>query len=104
MSVCKLIINPFAEQDILEARDWYNEQKEDLGMELLQEIKKTIMSIEHNPLKFQIVRKDIRRALIDRFPYSLFFTVNEPIVNVFALFHNSRNPSIWKKRGIITSK
>ena len=98
MSVYRLIINPFAEQDILEARDWYNEQKENLGNELIQEIKQTVISIEVNPLQFPEVRKNIRRAIVNRFPYSIFFTVNTTVINVFALFHTSRNPKVWKKR------
>ena len=68
----KLIINPFAEQDILDARDWYNDQKENLGSELLQEIKNTIHSIEVNPLQFPEVKINIRRAIVNGFPYSVF--------------------------------
>lgn len=84
MSKYKLIINPFAEQDIIDARDWYNEQKENLGNELLQEIKEIVGCIEGNPLQFPEVRKDIRRAIVCRFPYSVFFTNKPPFINVFA--------------------
>jgi hypothetical protein len=72
MSEYRLIINRFAEQDILEARDWYNEQKENLGNELIQEIKQTVISIEDNPLQFPEVRKSIRKAIVNRFPKSVF--------------------------------
>lgn len=44
MSNYKLIINPFAEQDIRDARDWYNEQKENLGSELIIEVKQTLIN------------------------------------------------------------
>ena len=98
MNNYRLIINPFAEQDILDARDWYNEQKENLGNELIQEIKQTVSSIKDNPLKFPEIKKGIRRAIVSRFPYSIFFTLNAPIVNVFALFHTSRNPKVWTMR------
>ncbi len=98
MSNYKIIINPFAELDILDARDWYNDQKENLGSEFILEIKHTIEKIEINPLQFPEVKKDIRRALVNRFPYIIFFTVYEPVVNIFALFHTSRNPKVWKSR------
>jgi plasmid stabilization system protein ParE len=98
MNKFKLIINPFAEQDILEARSWYNEQQEDLDNELLHEIKRTIKIVQSNPYQFPIIKWDIRRAILKRFPYSIFFIVSPPIINVFALFHNSRNPKIWKSR------
>ena len=98
MNSYKLIINPFAEQDILEARDWYNHQQEGLGNELIQEIKDTVKSIENNPLLYAAVKKDIRKAVTRRFPYSLFFTIIETKIIVFAVFHQSRNPRIWKTR------
>ncbi|MDX9771709.1 MAG: type II toxin-antitoxin system RelE/ParE family toxin [Tenuifilaceae bacterium] len=94
----KLIINPFAEQDILDAQDWYNDQTENFGSELVQEIKHTIHSIEVNPLQFPEVKRNIRRAIVNGFPYSVFYTINKSVIIVFALFHHSRNPRIWRKR------
>lgn len=96
MNSYSVIINPFAEKDIVDAKNWYNKQKEKLGNELLQEIKQTIQSIEENPLQFPEIKSEIRRAIVNRFPYLIFFTVDAPIINVFALFHTSRNPKIWK--------
>jgi plasmid stabilization system protein ParE len=88
MSEYRLIINRFAEQDILEARDWYNEQKENLGNELIQEIKQTVISIEDNPLQFPEVRKSIRKAIVNRFPYSIFLTssLNSHLIRKWQIF------------------
>lgn len=94
----KLIINPFAETEIKEAREWYNSQKNNLGEEYLAEFKKTVLRIQSNPFQFPIIMKEIRKADTGRFPYSVFYYVNQSVINIFAVFHTSRNPMIWKQR------
>jgi hypothetical protein len=44
------------------------------------------------------VFKNVRRALLRRFPYSLFFVVEDEALIVIACFHASRDPSHWQKR------
>jgi hypothetical protein len=94
----KLIINPFAELELEEAKDWYNLQQDNLGNEFVMEIDKTIIRIKENPFQFPKEKKQIRKAVAKRFPYSLFFYVDDLIINIFAIFHSSKNPMIWKKR------
>lgn len=52
----KLIINPFAEEDLVSSNNWYEEQKEGLGKEFILEIKKTIIKIQQNPEQFPIYK------------------------------------------------
>ena len=94
----RLIINPFAEEDLKEAKKWYDLQLDSLGDDFLQEIRKTIFHIQENPFQFQKVRKQTRRAVVKRFPYLVYFVVNNQVINVFAVFHSSRSPKVWKKR------
>lgn len=93
-----LIINPFAESDLKISADWYSLQKERLDGEFIEEIEKTILRILENPLQFPIVRKHIRMAILKRFPYGLYFYVADNVINVFAVFHFSRNPKVLRKR------
>jgi hypothetical protein len=52
-----------------------------------------------NPKHFQVVFKNVRRALLRRFPYSLFFVIEEDdTLLVIACFHASRDPAQWQKR------
>ena len=51
-----------------------------------------------NPGQFPIVFRNVRRALLPQFPYSLFFVVEGNTLLVIACFHASRDPSQWKKR------
>ena len=94
----KLLINPFAELELIQAKGNYNLLKEDLGERFVKEIDKTINNINKNPFQFPIEKKEIRKAVISNFPFVIFFYVVNSTINVFAVFHTSRNPMIWKKR------
>lgn len=93
-----LIINSVAEKELEEATNWYNIQKENLGKSFVLEVDNTIMRILENPFQFPKVKKQIRRAVVRRFPYSIFFYVDDFTVNIFAIFHTSRNPKLWNNR------
>jgi len=93
-----LLIGPFAEIDLKEAKDWYDLQRDDLGAEFIGEIKNTIYRIQENPEQFPFIKSGIRKAIVKRFPFVIFFSVNDELINVFAVFHVSRNPMIWNNR------
>ncbi len=98
MKKFRLFINKFAEKDLEDSKKYYDEQREGLGTEFLLEVKETITKIEENPYQFQKVEKEARKASINRFPFGIFYIVKDLIINVFSIFHFSRNPETWKKR------
>jgi plasmid stabilization system protein ParE len=87
-----------AKMDIYHAKKWYNLQKHNLGTEFIDEIDNVYERIKFNPNQFPIIKKDIRKAVVKRFPYCLYYVVEPEIIRIFAVFHNSRNPIIWKQR------
>lgn len=93
-----LIINPFAELDLKLAKEWYDLQRYKLGEEFVLEIEKVFIRIAKSPKQFPIEINNIHKAVVSRFPFSIYFTILETKIIVFAVFHNSRNPIIWKKR------
>ena len=94
----RLIIKPFAESDAAEAVAWYQNISEGLGDEFLAALQKKILAIQNNPDHFQLVHKNIRRALTERFPFAIFFIVESDTIYVLAILHTMRSPAIWKKR------
>jgi toxin ParE1/3/4 len=94
----KIILKPFAELDTTEAANWYNDKREGLGNEFLLAIDAKINAIKRDPNHFQVVYKDIQRALTERFPYGIFFIVEGDTIFILAITHTRRNPIIWKKR------
>ena len=100
MKIYRLIISDFAESDLKLAAEWYASQKEGLELDFVEEIEKTIQRIQDNPQQFAVVRKKIRMSIVKRFPYGIYFYVVGDIINIFAVFHFSRNPKILRKRPI----
>lgn len=55
-------------------------------------------SIQQNPFADPIVYNDIPRKLFPRFPYGLFYVIQDDIVFVLACFHVKREPKQWQRR------
>jgi plasmid stabilization system protein ParE len=93
-----VIFTAAAEQDVVDAVDWYEHQAPGVGVRLLAEITAVIVRIASNPRQFPLAHKDARRALLRRFPYAVFFRVTKERVEVTACFHTSRDPRRWRTR------
>ncbi len=77
---------------MIEAQDWYENEATGLGRRFRQAIDALIQRMTDNPRQFPVVYKTVRRALLRRFPYSLFFVVEDNTLIVISCFHSSRNP------------
>ena len=89
---------PAAAAEIDAAYRWYEKKREGLGSEFLEAVDKMVNAIAENAERFPTIRKDIRRALLRRFPYSIFYRVVSGHVVVIACFHGKRNPRVWRLR------
>ncbi len=88
-----------AEDEANEAFDWYESERPGLGDEFRGEVKLALTRIFSGPLQFEIVhRSDIRRARIHRFPFSIFFKLENDSILILAIFHDKRDPAIWHGR------
>jgi plasmid stabilization system protein ParE len=87
-----------AEADIEEAFDWYESRSAGLGAEFLRAVDNTLAGIVRNPLAYQVVFRNTRRAVLHRFPYVVWFTVRPDDVVVVACVHGHRDPEHWRKR------
>ncbi|MDP1621778.1 MAG: hypothetical protein Q8M08_05505 [Bacteroidales bacterium] len=94
----KLIINPFAELDLRLGYEFYELQKPGLGNDFINEVDVVLRRIEKSPLQFSQEKSNIRKALVNRFPFGIYFYLTEDIINVFAVFHFSRSPKKLSKR------
>jgi hypothetical protein len=67
-------------------------------LELLQEFTNLMLKIERFPLSYPIAEGEFRRALMHRFPYSVFYRVEGDTVFVMTLMHNHGDPDVWLGR------
>lgn len=94
----ELIVRPEAETDLSAAYEWYEERVSGLGSDFLLNVDAAFHAILRNPQQFPILHKNLRRALVRRFPYQIFFVPEEHRVVILAVFHARRNPRHWRKR------
>lgn len=95
----RLIIRPTAEADIEEASDWYEGEERGLGGGFLDELGNTLARVREMPLQFPSIGKGVRRALLGRFPYAIYFILREDRrAIVIAVLHQRRSPAMWKRR------
>lgn len=88
----QLIIRPDAETDIAEGYEWYESQRPGLGAGFVAEVSAAIAAIQEMPLRFPLAVRRTHRAMLHRFPYGLFFVVNENCIIVVAVMRMTRNP------------
>ena len=91
-------IRPDAQADLNEAYWWYEGQREGLGADFLLCFEESLQKVRRNAEVYPRVRKTVRRAAIRRFPYGLFYVVEEEVVIVVGVFHASRDPRCWQSR------
>jgi toxin ParE1/3/4 len=93
-----LHVRPEAELDAFEAALWYEGERAGLGTAFLQAIRVTLQQIEEAPMRFPLVTADVRRAMPRRFPYGVFFFVENEVTTVIAIMHLHRDPASWERR------
>jgi toxin ParE1/3/4 len=87
-----------AEAEVIDALAWYRELSLDLSRGFRQSLDSCIASIQRFPESHPVVHRDIRRALMKRFPYGLFYVREADLITILACFHAKRDPVIWKER------
>ena len=80
-----------------EAQEWYELQSPGLGEEFIAAMELQLKRLEQAPLLYAEAIPNVRRALLPRFPYGLFYAVRGNLVHVLAVLHDARNPNRWPK-------
>jgi plasmid stabilization system protein ParE len=94
-----LDIIPLAKQDIAEAAKYYKGQRPGLDEEFLAEIDAAVAKVVANPLMFDQVRPGIRRYLVERFPYGIYYRMPaDDTVRIIIVRHHSRRPGFGMRR------
>lgn len=89
-----------AEEDIDSAFVWYEQKQIGLGDSLYNSLNNSVASICNNPFCCEEIYKDIRRFVIKKFPFGLYYRINveQKEVQIIGVIHFKRNPKVLKKR------
>jgi len=89
----KVLVSARTQLEIENAIDYYAENSEDAPASFIASLKEAYHQLSITP--FQRLRyKSIRAVKINKFPFSLYFTLNKTTktVKILSCFHNKRNP------------
>jgi len=89
-----------AENDLERAFDYYQSQRHGLGVEFLDEFRRSVECILEHPGAWQPLDATYRRYRLHRFPYGIVYRVDASAgrVVIVAIMHLNQNPGWWKTR------
>jgi plasmid stabilization system protein ParE len=85
--------------DVSVAVEWYELQREGLGERFLRSLARTIERLRVNPQLGPIVHQPVRRALVQAFPFGVFYSADSIGLVVLAVVHSRRHPDTWPTAG-----
>lgn len=90
----KIFVSPRAQKELENAIEYYALYSTDAPINFIASLKETYATLETNPF-FRIRYKNIRALKITKYPYSIYFVINETqsTIRVLSCFHNKRNPN-----------
>jgi toxin ParE1/3/4 len=89
-----------AESDIDSAYIWYELKQINLGAKFFKKVNESVQYISNNPYSSRNIYKGIRRIIMRKFPYGIYYTVNieSKEIQIIGVIHFRRSPLIIKKR------
>lgn len=91
--------HPEARAELDAAMAWYEQQRSGLGSDLLAEVEAAVARIQQNPQAFpQHNLQDVRKCLVKRFPYTIYYREFDANIWIAAVAHQKRKPGYWSAR------
>lgn len=95
----KYYFHPEALQEYSEAIQYYSDISPSLASAFIIQIENGIANILQFPQAWHPIEQDIRRCLIKRFPFGIYYTIEDDhSIIIQAVMHLSRKPNYWKDR------
>ena len=94
----EITFDNYANQELLDARDYYDDQQFGLGKEFILSVRQECRRIAKSPNIWPVIRGNIRKYHINRFPYKIYYVVRTNDIFVLAIAHHSRQPLYWIDR------
>ena len=80
----RLVLTPEVKQEIAEVYAWYQSQRTGLGEEFLRSVEASLEAIRRQPELRALVHESYRRAVVQRFPYCIFYEFETSTVTVYS--------------------
>ena len=95
----KTVYHPQVRRELQQIIDYYNECSKGLGNTFLNDFEQHVFNISSSPTRWIVIEGEIRRSLMKRFPYVVYFRViDNDIILITIIKHQRRNPSYGRTR------
>ena len=98
MSETSIRLEEAAESDIAHAFEWYEATRAGLGDEFVAALAESFERLVEWPESSPVVHHDVRRTLLRRFPFSVYYLVDTETLVIIAVLHTASNPVQWRRR------
>ena len=88
----------FANNELIDACDWYEQQQPGLGLRFRSDVREAIRRIALSPLLFPVELDEVHRYVMNRFPYTLRYVLRGEEVWIMTVSHQHRSPDYWVER------
>ena len=94
----ELRLTPAAARDVIAAYDHYEGQLPGLGEQFRAELNVAFALLQQFSEAGPAVHRDLRRLLVRRFPYALYYRVTETALVIRGCLHLHSGPRRWRRR------
>ena len=94
----RIRFSEIARNELKDACDWYERQQAGLGARFRRDVRESTLRIAASPLLFPVELEDVRRYVMNRFPFTLRYVLRDDAVWIMTVSHQHRLPDYWVDR------
>ncbi len=94
----KIVVKPIVWFDLEEAITWYENERQGLGEQFFNNFEDAKEKIEINPNRYRNIIPGVKRILIKKFPYKIFYIISDNTILIIGLTHAKRSNAFVRKR------
>ena len=91
--------HPAVEAEVRRIRDYYEERSIGLGGAFIGEFERQVLELAARPERWMVITGNLRRCLMRRFPYIIYFRYVDPeLIRITVVKHQRRHPDYGRER------
>jgi plasmid stabilization system protein ParE len=94
----RIVIEKPAKADLASAIRWYKRIQPGLHSDFRLCVRAALNRIARHPEAYPVVGRRFRKALLERFPFAVFYLSEGDAIHVFGVMHTRRSPLLWQAR------
>ncbi len=91
--------HPSVESELRDIRNYYEARSPGLGARFIDEFERQVLAVAADPERWMVIKGQIRRCLMRRFPYVIYFRrVDKERLRITVVKHQRRHPDLGRER------